>query len=186
MKIYTKGGDKGETSLIGGSRVPKYHDKVEAYGTIDELNSYLGLIRDLSEDPKIIDLFLIIQERLFTAESRVAIDSTEVLEKMPLLHETDILLLEEKIDEMNATLPELTQFILPGGHVLASHAHIARTICRRAERLTIKAFPDAHPDELVIKYLNRLSDYLFVLARKFAHELGNGDVVWKGKKSSSK
>ena len=178
-KIYTKTGDKGETSLIGGSRVPKYHDKVDAYGTIDELNSHLGMIRDLSKDPKLIELLLMIQRRLFTAASCVASDSVKTLEKKPQLHEEDFLLLEEEIDRMNEHLPSLTQFILPGGHILASHAHIARTICRRAERLTIKVQTPELPNEMAIKYLNRLSDFLFVLARKFAHEFGKGDVVWE-------
>lgn len=180
MKIYTKGGDQGETSLIGGSRVPKYNDKVEAYGTIDEIKSYLGLIRDLSEDAEVKNWMLIIQERLFVAESRVAVDSEEALQKMPNLEEKDVVYLEKLIDQMNETLPELRHFILPGGQVLASHAHIARTICRRAERATLKAYHENNADNLVIKYLNRLSDFLFVLARKFAHELGDGDVIWKG------
>ncbi len=180
-KIYTKTGDKGETSLIGGSRVPKYHDRVEAYGTIDELNSHLGLIRDLCEEQEQIDLLLIIQERLFTAASNVASDSGNALKKMPQLQESDIQLLEGKIDQMNETLPELTQFILPGGHVLASHTHIARTVCRRAERLTLKVQTQEIPNLIVLKYLNRLSDFLFVLARKYAHDFGIGDVVWNTK-----
>ena len=180
MKIYTKGGDKGKTSLIGGSRVPKFHDKVEAYGTIDELCSYIGLIRDISEDDSLRKLLLQIQDRLFLAESKVATDSIETMKKMPDLQEADIELLEKEIDSMNEQLPQLTKFILPGGHILASHTHIARSICRRAERLTIKAFPE-QSDFLSLKYLNRLSDFLFVLARKFANELGEGDVIWEGK-----
>ncbi len=179
-KIYTKGGDAGETSLIGGARVPKFNDKVEAYGTIDELKSYLGLIRDLSENDEVKSWMLTIQERLFVAESRVATDSPESLARMPKLLEDDVVFLEDTIDYMNESLPELTHFILPGGHVLSSHAHVARTICRRAERLTLKAFPNHDADVLVIKYLNRLSDFLFVLARKFAQELGDGDIIWKG------
>lgn len=180
MKIYTKRGDQGETSLIGGSRVPKFNEKVEAYGTIDEIKSYLGLIRDLSEDEEVKNWMLVIQERLFVAESRVAVDSEEALEKMPKLDEKDVEYLENRIDQMNETLPELKHFILPGGHVLASHAHVARTICRRAERHTLKAYPENNAENLVIKYLNRLSDFLFVLARKFANDLGKGDVIWKG------
>jgi len=180
MKIYTKRGDQGETSLIGGSRVPKYNDKVEAYGTIDEIKSYLGLIRDLSEDEEVKNWMLVIQERLFVAESRVAVDSEEALKKMPNLVEKDVEYLEKLIDQMNEKLPELRHFILPGGQVLASHAHVARTICRRAERATLRAYPKNNADNLVIKYLNRLSDFLFVLARKFAHDLGYGDVIWKG------
>lgn len=180
-KIYTKQGDKGKTSLIGGTRVPKYDDRVEAYGTIDELKSYIGIIRDLSPDKGIKDLLLVVQERLFTAESRVAVDSEEALKKMPELFEKDIKLLEDQIDEMNESLPALTSFILPSGHILASHAHVARTICRRAERITLKAFPNGNIDPLVLKYLNRMSDFLFVLARKFANELGDGDVKWEPK-----
>jgi len=180
MKIYTKKGDQGETSLIGGSRVPKFNEKVEAYGTIDEVKSYLGLIRDLSEDDEVKNWILVIQERLFVAESRVASDSAESLKKMPNLEDSDVVYLENLIDQMNEKLPNLTNFILPGGHILASHAHVARTICRRAERATLKAYPQNNADNLVIKYLNRLSDFLFILARKFAHELGHGDVIWNG------
>lgn len=180
-KIYTKKGDRGETSLIGGSRVMKFDDKVDAYGTIDELKSYLGLIRDLSNKEDVKDWILHIQECLFVAESRVAVDSEEALKKMPELKEEDVVYMEKLIDQMNEQLPDLTNFILPGGHILASHAHVARTICRRAERITLKAFHNQNSDALVIKYLNRLSDFLFVLARKFAHDLGQGDIIWKGK-----
>ncbi|NOR87136.1 MAG: cob(I)yrinic acid a,c-diamide adenosyltransferase [Bacteroidales bacterium] len=179
-KIYTKKGDGGETSLIGGTRVPKYHDQVEAYGTVDELKSYIGLIRDQIEEEELSTILMNIQQCLFIAESRIAVDSTEALQKMPNLKVEDIELLEDQIDQMNESLPELTSFILPGGHILASHTHVARTICRRAERSTLKAYLNSTEDELVLKYLNRLSDYLFVLARKFANELGNGDIVWSG------
>lgn len=179
MKIYTKRGDQGETSLIGGARVPKYNEKVEAYGTIDELNSYIGLIYDLCQDRKRKTELHHIQERLFVAESRVAAGTKEALETMPALCDSDLSYLEDNVDTMNATLPELKNFILPSGHVLSSHAHIARTICRRAERITIKALSINSGEELVIKYLNRLSDYLFVLARHFSHTLGDGDVLWQ-------
>jgi len=178
-KIYTKTGDKGETSLIGGTRVPKYHERVDAYGTIDELNSHLGLIRDMCQDQEQIDLLLNIQRKLFTAASNVASDSIEALNKMPRISEDDVLILEEKIDKMHEHLPALTKFILPGGHPLASHTHIARSVCRRAERLTLKVQTQELPNEMVIKYLNRLSDFLFVLARKFANDLGNGDIAWE-------
>lgn len=178
-KIYTKGGDKGQTALIGGTRVPKYHQRIEAYGTIDELKSYIGLIRDLSEDKATRDLLFEIQDRLFTTESLIAADSEESSEKLPKLFEADVELLEKSIDKMNETLPALSSFIMPGGHPLASHAHIARTICRRAERLTIKAAEEFAIDPLCVKYLNRLSDFLFVLARKFAIELGGNEVLWK-------
>jgi cob(I)alamin adenosyltransferase len=178
-KIYTKGGDKGKTALIGGTRVPKYHLRIEAYGTLDELKSYIGLIRDLSEDKAISELLFEIQDRLFTAESLIAADSQESAKGLPKLFETDVEFLEKSIDEMNETLPELSSFIMPGGHPLASHTHIARTICRRAERQTIKAAKEFSIDPLVVKYLNRLSDFLFVLARKFALELGGKEMIWK-------
>ncbi len=178
-KIYTKGGDKGETALIGGSRVPKYHQRIEAYGTIDELKSYIGLIRDLSEDEDVKAILFEIQDRLFTAESLIAADLEESAKSLPKLLETDVELLEKSIDKMNETLPELSSFIMPGGHVLASHAHIARTICRRAERQTIKTAETYAFDPFCIKYLNRLSDFLFVLARKFALELGGKEINWK-------
>lgn len=178
-KIYTKGGDKGQTALIGGTRVPKYHQRIEAYGTIDELKSYIGLIRDLSEDKAIRDLLFEIQDRLFTTESLIASDSEESAKNLPKLFETDVELLEKSIDKMNETLPDLSSFIMPGGHLLASHAHIARTICRRAERQTIKAAEEFGIDPLAVKYLNRLSDFLFVLARKFAIELGGEEITWK-------
>ncbi|MCD6179680.1 MAG: cob(I)yrinic acid a,c-diamide adenosyltransferase [Bacteroidales bacterium] len=178
-KIYTKGGDKGKTALIGGKRVPKYHQRIEAYGTVDELKSYIGLIRDLSEDGDIRDLLFEVQDRLFTAESLIAADSEESSKSLPKLFETDVELLEKSIDKMNETLPQLSSFIMPGGHILASHTHIARTICRRAERQTIKAANEFNIDSLTIKYLNRLSDFLFVLARKFAVELGGEEIKWK-------
>ena len=180
-KIYTKTGDKGETSLIGGTRVQKYDDQVEAYGSIDELNSHLGLIRDMCENENMKEWLLIIQERLFVIASLVASDSEKSREKMPQLSSSDIVFLEQSIDEMNNQLPDLTQFILPGGHVLASQAHIARTVCRRAERWSLKASKKELLQNLVIPYLNRLSDFLFVLARYFANELGKGDIVWNPK-----
>ncbi|MDA3904585.1 MAG: cob(I)yrinic acid a,c-diamide adenosyltransferase [Bacteroidales bacterium] len=178
-KIYTKSGDKGQTALIGGSRVPKYHQRIEAYGTIDELKSYIGLIRDISEDEDVRTLLFEIQDRLFTAESLIAADSLEAVKGLPKLFETDVEILEKSIDNMNESLPELSSFIMPGGHPLASHTHIARTICRRAERITIKTAEEFAIDPLCVKYLNRLSDFLFVLARKFAFELGGNEIKWK-------
>lgn len=180
-KIYTKTGDKGETSLIGGKRVPKYHEQIEAYGTVDELNSYLGLICDLITNESMKHVLLEIQDRLFTAESLLAEDKETSTRVLPQLSEDDILLLEKKIDEMNSELPELSSFILPGGHPIASHCHIARCICRRAERITIKLSENIEVSDLVIKYLNRLSDFLFVLARKITLEMGLKEVLWKPK-----
>lgn len=184
MKIYTKTGDKGETSLVGGKRVPKYDDRVEAYGTIDELNSHLGLIRDLTEDNNQKEILFAIQNQLFVAASIVASDSEETMRKMPQIRNEDILVLEQMMDKMNEHLPQLKSFILPGGHVLASQSHIARTVCRRAERLSLKIVKtDIAPLNMVTTYLNRLSDFLFVLARHFANINGSGDILWEAKKS---
>ncbi len=180
FKIYTKTGDKGETSLIGGTRVPKYHPRIEAYGTIDELKSYIGLIRDqdISDDKKI--LLLEIQDRLFTIESQLAHDpETKLNRPLPEIDERDIFKLESAIDQMNEDLEPLSSFILPGGHVSVSHCHVARCICRRAERISIR-LAELHPvNPLNIKYLNRLSDYLFVLARKVGHDLNTPETPWK-------
>jgi len=180
-KIYTKTGDKGETSLIGGRRVPKYHRRIEAYGTLDELNSFVGYLRDQLEGEPIRAILLEIQDRLFTSESILATDpSKEITRKLPVLFEEDVLLLEREIDEMNKTLPDLKTFILPGGHPLVSLCHICRTICRRAERLAIKlASKEKLDEQVVIRYLNRLSDYFFVLSRKLAYDHNIPDMEWK-------
>ena len=138
FKIYTKGGDKGETSLLGGTRVPKYHERIEVYGTLDELNSFIGLLRDQPMDEHYKNELLKIQEKIFIAESRLAADQQEHLDRLPLISSDDILALEKEIDEMNIGLPELQSFILPGGHPAVSYCHIARTVCRRAERLSIR------------------------------------------------
>ena len=179
LKIYTKGGDKGETSLLGGTRVPKYHDRIEAYGTLDELNSFIGLLRDQPMDQHYKKVLLIIQERIFIAESRLAADQKEYLDRLPLISQDDVITLENEIDEMNNGLPELRSFILPGGHPIVSYCHIARTVCRRAERLSIRLKEKFDIDDIVIKYLNRLSDYFFVLGRRFAYDLNVGEVLWK-------
>jgi len=180
-KIYTKTGDKGETSLIGGTRVPKYHERIEAYGTLDELNSHLGLIRDQAIDDQSRLLILEIQDRIFTAESLLAADPSKEIKTLPGLKEEDVKLLENEIDQMNERLPTLSSFILPGGEASASFCHVARCVCRRAERLTIKLVEhDAGTlqGELVIKYLNRLSDYLFVLARKLTYDKNGTETPW--------
>lgn len=180
-KIYTKTGDKGSTSLIGGLRVPKYDERIEAYGTVDELNSWIGLIRDQDVGERTKDTLLEIQDRLFTAESLLAKGPDTKIE-LPELNEQDIVFLEKEIDFMNETLPDLTSFILPGGATVVSYCHLGRTVCRRAERLTIK-MSESHPvNMMLVKYLNRLSDYLFVLSRKIAHDLGVGDTLWKSRK----
>ena len=158
MKIYTKTGDKGQTSLIGGTRVPKHHIRIESYGTVDELNSHLGLIRDAVKDQHIIDEVLEIQDRLFTIGSILASDPEKSKMKIPELLESDIEFLEKSIDKMNETLPEMRSFVLPGGHVIVSYTHIARCVCRRAERCTNQLAEESVVSALVLKYLNRLSD----------------------------
>ncbi|MEI6694783.1 MAG: cob(I)yrinic acid a,c-diamide adenosyltransferase [Bacteroidota bacterium] len=180
-KIYTKTGDKGETSLIGGKRVPKYHERIEAYGTVDELNSYIGLIRDQQINEHYKEMLLEIQDRLFTLESLLAEDTETSHKALPQIFEADILLLENEMDSMNEALLPLHSFILPGGHVVVSHCHVARCICRRAERITIRLAETNAVSPLVIKYLNRLSDYLFVLARKISKDFGAKEEVWKAR-----
>jgi cob(I)alamin adenosyltransferase len=179
MKIYTKTGDKGETSLIGGTRVKKSHVRIESYGTIDELNSYIGLVRDQEVNAARKDLLKEIQDRLFTIGSSLASDPEKSKMKIPDLHAEDIALLEKEIDQMNEELPPLRVFVLPGGHQSVSFCHLARCVCRRAERLTIALQEESFVADLVIQYLNRLSDYLFVLSRKMAQELNAEEVPWK-------
>ncbi len=182
FKIYTRTGDKGQTSLIGGTRVPKFHPRIEAYGTIDELNSYIGLIRDQEIDQHFRDVLLEIQDRLFTAESIIALDpEAKTPVKLPALAESDITFLEKEIDLMNEVLPELKSFILPGGHPIVSYCHIARCICRRAERHTIRLSQAQPVEEKVIQYLNRLSDFLFVLARRLGKDLGAIESPWNAR-----
>jgi cob(I)alamin adenosyltransferase len=181
MKIYTKTGDKGQTSLIGGTRVPKSHERIEAYGTVDELNSYIGLLRDQPEAGSYKEQLVYIQDRLFTIGSLLAQDPEKTKMKLPHLAEEDILLLENEIDTMNESLPEMRSFVLPGGHILVSHTHIARCICRRAERCVIRLSYNTPVNDIIIKYLNRLSDYLFVLSRKFSHDLNAIEIPWVAK-----
>lgn len=180
-KIYTRLGDKGETSLLGGSRVPKYHIRIEAYGTIDELNSFIGVVRDMEISKEYQKVLLRIQQDLFVAESILASDDQSLLETLPNLKEEDIMFLENKIDEMNQVLPELRHFILPGGHPTVSAAHVARCVCRRAERIIIALSEQSHVPPVIITYFNRLSDYLFVLSRKLAYDNGVDDVIWKAR-----
>ncbi|HEX7691359.1 MAG TPA: cob(I)yrinic acid a,c-diamide adenosyltransferase [Sediminibacterium sp.] len=180
-KIYTKTGDQGKTSLIGGTKVPKSHIRIEAYGTVDELNSYIGLVNDHMTDADARILLKEIQDRLFTIGSSLACDpEKEPKMKLPDLKETDITLLENEIDRMNAILPPMKSFILPGGHVAVSTTHVARCVCRRAERCCVHMQQeDVFVDPVVIKYLNRLSDYLFVLARFAGHLLQVNEIAWK-------
>ena len=181
MKIYTKTGDLGKTSLIGGTKVPKSHLRIETYGTVDELNSHIGLVSDLIDDKASTIILKEIQDRLFTIGSSLACDpEKEPLMKMPDLKEGDVVLLEKEIDRMNEVLAPMKFFILPGGHVAVSSTHIARCVCRRAERLCVNMQEhELFVDPLVIKYVNRLSDYLFVLARYIAHLLKVEEVAWK-------
>ena len=179
MKIYTKTGDTGETSLIGGTRVFKFNERIEVYGTVDELNSYIGLVADQLVNAGRNALLKEIQDRLFTIGASLASDPEKSRKKIPDLLESDIKLLEDAMDEMDASLPELRHFVLPGGHPSVSFCHVARTVCRRAERLAIKLSQESFVADLVIVYLNRLSDYLFVLSRKMAQELGAAEVIWK-------
>ncbi|WP_091374296.1 cob(I)yrinic acid a,c-diamide adenosyltransferase [Mucilaginibacter mallensis] len=170
MKIYTKTGDKGFTSLIGGTRVPKHHLRIESYGTVDELNSYIGLIRDQEITAHDKEILKHIQDRLFTIGSSLAADPEKSRMIIPDLHLADIELLEKEMDRMDGELPQLKHFILPGGSNTISFCHIARCVCRRAERITVHLAEESAVDEKVNIYLNRLSDYLFTLARKIGNE----------------
>jgi cob(I)alamin adenosyltransferase len=181
MKIYTKTGDAGLTSLIGGTKVVKSHLRIESYGTVDELNSYIGWVRDLLTDSQVREILSEIQDRLFTIGSSLACDpEKEPAMKIPDLLESDVLLLEKEIDAMNGHLEPMRSFILPGGHTSISALHIARCVCRRAERCSVHLLDNQQfVEPLVIKYLNRLSDYLFVLARYTGWQLQIADIPWK-------
>jgi cob(I)alamin adenosyltransferase len=181
IKIYTKTGDTGSTSLIGGTKVPKSHLRIESYGTLDELNSMLGLCRDLLTEEQTRQTLLEIQDRLFTIGSSLACDPVkEPRMRIPDLKETDISFLEGEIDRMDAELPPMRSFILPGGHPIVSQLHIARCVCRRAERACVRLeLESLEVEPLILQYLNRLSDYLFVLARFTAHLLQVEEIPWK-------
>ena len=185
MKVYTKTGDKGTTALFGGTRVPKDHIRIESYGTVDELNSYIGLIRDQEMNQHYKTILIEIQDRLFTVgailatppEKEVMKNGELRLQKLGII-ESDIELLENEIDTMEDSLPQMTHFVLPGGHTTVSYCHIARCVCRRAERLAVHLSHDEPVVDIAIKYLNRLSDYLFVLARKLTSDLNADEVRW--------
>lgn len=179
MKIYTKTGDQGTTALFGGQRLPKSDLRIEAYGTVDELNSHLGLLRDQPVNISRKEILVEIQDRLFTIGSILATEPGNTKVKIPALQESDVRLLENEIDKMEAVLPPMKTFILPGGHPSVSIGHIVRTVCRRAERLVIALNQNNPIDQLVIKYLNRLSDYLFMLCRMMSHELNAEETPWK-------
>ncbi|OMP31144.1 cob(I)yrinic acid a,c-diamide adenosyltransferase [Mangrovimonas sp. DI 80] len=191
MKIYTKTGDKGSTALFGGTRVPKHHIRIESYGTVDELNSHIGLLRDQDMAAEFKALLVDIQNHLFTVGAILATDPEKWTLKngkerlnIPKISEADIQVLETAIDQMNDSLPPMTHFVLPGGHQTVSFCHIARCVCRRAERLAsaLNEISPFQPETLM--YLNRLSDYLFVLARKLSYDLQAEEIKWIPKKES--
>lgn len=181
MKVYTKTGDKGTTALFGGKRVPKHHLRIEAYGTVDELNSHIGLIRDQKVDKRTFDVLIEVQDRLFTLGAILATAPGNDKVKVPQLNEQDVTFLEEEIDFMNETLPEMRSFVLPGGHTTVSYCHIARCVCRRAERISTQLAESEEVSSLVLIYLNRLSDYIFVLSRKLSQDLNAKEVAWEAR-----
>jgi cob(I)alamin adenosyltransferase len=180
-KIYTKTGDKGTTSLIGGTKVPKSHLRIEAYGTIDELNSYIGLCKDLLMDAQACETLLEIQDRLFTIGSSLACDPIkEPRMRIPDLKEDDVVLLEKEMDRMSDSIPAMKSFVLPGGHTTVSYLHITRCVARRAERCCVRLeLESLEVDALLLKYLNRLSDYLFILSRYTTYQLKVQEIPWK-------
>lgn len=185
MKIYTKTGDDGTTGLIGGTRVKKHHIRIESYGTIDELNSWLGLIRDQEIEPHTKDVLTQVQKKLFVMGAILATDPEKAVLKngkkrlnIPEILEADVTFLESEIDKMDTSLPQMTHFILPGGHTTVSYCHIARTVCRRAERMCTLLHENSPFNFALLKYINRLSDYLFVLARKLSLSLQAVEIKW--------
>ncbi|MBR5912410.1 MAG: cob(I)yrinic acid a,c-diamide adenosyltransferase [Bacteroidales bacterium] len=181
---YTRTGDEGKTSLIGGLRVAKFDDRVEAYGTVDELSAFIGVLYDQegipAETKTVLDM---IQNKLFTIESHFALDENSEVKKMiPLLTAEDVAFLEHEIDMMNEKLPELRSFVIPGGNLKASHAHVCRTVCRRAERQGWRLAAQHPVDSLDLKYLNRLSDYFFVVARFFCYLENINENNWESTK----
>ncbi len=183
MKIYTKTGDAGKTSLIGGTKVLKSDPRIEAYGTVDELNSYLGVVSDFTEDDHAKTILKEIQDRLFTIGSELACDPQKATKmKLPDLHESDVELLEKEMDNMDSELPPMKNFILPGGMPAVSFMHVARCVCRRAERCAVNLnIHDGNVDPLIIKYLNRLSDYLFMLSRYTGMKNNAPEIIWKAR-----
>lgn len=191
MKIYTKTGDQGTTSLFGGTRVPKHHIRIESYGTVDELNSNIGLLRDQHIEHSHKEFLMQIQDKLFTVGAILATDPDKAIlnsgqERLniPKISEDDVAQLENAIDQMDAELPPMTHFVLPGGHPSVSICHICRCVCRRAERLATALYEISPFHETTLVYLNRLSDYLFVLARKLSYELKAEEIKWIPKKNS--
>lgn len=181
MKIYTKTGDGGTTSLFGGKRVPKSDLRIDTYGTVDELNSWIGVLRDQPVNQSRKQILIEIQDRLFTVGSILATEPGNTKVKIPALLETDISFLEKLMDEMESKLEPMRSFVLPGGHQSISFGHVARTVCRRTERLATALNQSEPIDIIIIKYLNRLSDYLFVLCRTMTHELNAEETPWKAR-----
>jgi cob(I)alamin adenosyltransferase len=178
MKIYTKTGDAGTTSLFGGERVLKSHFRIDAYGTVDELNAYIGLLRDQSVNQNRQPILIEIQNKLFTIGAILATEPGNQKVKVPQLQEVDVVTLEKAIDAMDAQLPPIRNFVLPGGHPSVSFGHVTRTVCRRAERLIIGLDAQEKVRPLVVQYMNRLSDYLFVLCRQMASDLKIEETPW--------
>jgi cob(I)alamin adenosyltransferase len=183
MKIYTKTGDAGKTSLIGGTKVLKSNPRIEAYGTVDELNSYIGLVSDFCNDEHAKNILKEIQDRLFTIGSELACDPDKKINMpIPDLHESDVQLLEKEMDEMDKELPLMKHFILPGGSPSVSFMHVARCVCRRAERCCVNLMEsDGGVNPLIIKYINRLSDYLFMLARYTGMKNNTPEITWEAR-----
>jgi cob(I)alamin adenosyltransferase len=191
MKIYTKTGDQGTTALFGGTRVPKHHIRIESYGTVDELNSHIGLLRDQEINQLHKEFLMQIQDKLFTVGAILATDPDKAILKsgqerlnIPKISKEDVEQLEKAIDTMDEALPPMTHFVLPGGHPTVSICHICRCVCRRAERLATALYEISPFHETTLVYLNRLSDYLFVLARKLSYELQAEEIKWIPKKNS--
>jgi len=180
MKIYTKTGDQGKTSLLGGSRVAKYHLRIEAYGTVDELNTSVGMLRSMDVNTEIAQILVEIQNKLFTIGSQLASEPGEPKFPIPKLSENDTVYLEERIDEMDKDLPAMRNFVLPGGNPTVAQAHVARCICRRAERIVLHLNDESEVPAEIPVYLNRLSDFFFVLSRKLSQDLGAKEIPWKG------
>jgi cob(I)alamin adenosyltransferase len=178
MKIYTKKGDDGTTGLIGGTRVLKSNLRIETYGTVDELNSYIGWVKDMSTRKEFSDMLKEIQDRLFTIGSHLAADPVKSKMKLPEIKDEDVIYLENCIDSIESQLPEMKSFVLPGGHPAVSCCHVARCVCRRAERLTVSLSETESVEIVILKYLNRLSDFLFTLARILSKDLNAPETPW--------
>ena len=183
MKIYTKKGDQGTTGILGGTRLPKHHLRIDSYGTVDELNSFIGALRDQIEDEDLTKKLIKIQEELFTLGSNLAADPEKNKMELPMITEADVDYLEAEMDAMDKVLPEMRFFVLPGGHPTVSSAHVCRTVCRRAERACSALAENETVDPLILRYLNRLSDYFFVLSRKLTLDLGVEEVPWRPRTS---